>query len=1029
MSKPKLFRVTYFDTQSNIRLTNYADTVVMSDDGKKKTLCAIRFGGYPEAVSAMSDAIWGGATMELEVDEKAKLSLYALPKQYRREVTHDGPYAVATLTAEDDAQKAEGAEKEDGKAPEEQPRTNYIFCTPGDRKALFDAVDQKTAVPLIPDYQEYVLEELTKRGFLRQLDVISTTTRLEAWSLRCTSGDQNLVSILEDGLKSGAISIPGGKPGPSPMDGVWTVTQYLNTFGVTVAERIKNLFVPQFDPAKDALSPEVLEVNEFIRAHAGYPLYDAQLAVAEGIKRQLSHSKVGLIVAECGSGKSKIGATAIAAAIAGLRAHQNSQGQGKTFNIVLCPAHITDKWVRELQETVPNTFAAVVRSITEFDRLYALYEKGNRSCYAILSKEKARDGYMHAPAVRWSKQKRGFVCPECGEKLQMDVSKDGVKYEVDADQFYFQKETSENHKCKSCGTVLWTALNPSVPADKTPWVKLGEYGFVYRELAFQHAEKGKSPAQTARIQEVMDAPDGVYPAAGASRAYPLSTYIRKHYKGRIDGLILDELHQYSNKSAQGDAMGELFGTAKKVVGMTATLINGYSSGIFYLLYRLVPGLMKADGKDYNSPVAFDRDYGVIQEVFEEKEPDYHTNRRVVRTKKATRQLPGVSPLVYSTFLLEYAAFLSLSDMGKDLPEYEEIPVPLKMPEVVAKEYERIETALKSVLKSDKKAARKILSAYLNLLTAYPDQPYGHEAIVHPIDGHDIVKPEDTAGFDTPLPKEDYLMALVERKMAAGEKVLIYTNWTRLDTQRKLTKLITEAGYRTETLSARVPPRKREQWVADRLSEGMQVMITNPTCVETGLDLNAFTALVFYDTGFKLFTLRQASRRSWRINQTAPRVEVYMIYYQNTMQHKAMKLMASKLAVAGIIEGNFSEEGLAAMSDVQDMASMMAKELMLGIKDSVEDVSVAFKRMAFLHPKPASNVPALPVFTDAPETATEVVGAVPLVEFTLAPTFTEPEPALEPPAAFYPFARPRRSAKTAAPDKNQITLFELVEKSA
>ena len=77
----------------------------------------------------------------------------------------------------------------------------------------------------------------------------------------------------------------------------------------------------------------------------------------------------------------------------------------------------------------------------------------------------------------------------------------------------------------------------------------------------------------------------------------------------------------------------------------------------------------------------------------------------------------------------------------------------------------------------------------------------------------------------------------------------------------------------------------------------------------------------------------------------------MFYYRDTMQHKAIKLMASKLAVAGIIEGSFSEEGLAAMSECEDMTTLMAKELMLGIKDSVEDVSAMFKRMANLKPQP------------------------------------------------------------------------------
>ena len=82
-------------------------------------------------------------------------------------------------------------------------------------------------------------------------------------------------------------------------------------------------------------------------------------------------------------------------------------------------------------------------------------------------------------------------------------------------------------------------------------------------------------------------------------------------------------------------------------------------------------------------------------------------------------------------------------MGKDLPEYEEIPVALKMPAAVEAEYKEIEKKLKFVLKNDKKAAKKILSAYLNLLTAYPDQPYEQKPVYHPLDGHPIVTPEDT----------------------------------------------------------------------------------------------------------------------------------------------------------------------------------------------------------------------------------------------------------------------------------------------
>lgn len=89
----------------------------------------------------------------------------------------------------------------------------------------------------------------------------------------------------------------------------------------------------------------------------------------------------------------------------------------------------------------------------------------------------------------------------------------------------------------------------------------------------------------------------------------------------------------------------------------------------------------------------------------------------------------------------------------------------------------------------------------------------------------------------------------------------------------------------------------------------------------------------------------------------PAVTPVISSYADTMQAKAMKLMASKLAVAGIIEGTFSEEGLAAMSDVKDLTSQMAKELALGIRDNVEDIAAAFRKMAVMNPERKKNIAA------------------------------------------------------------------------
>ena len=88
----------------------------------------------------------------------------------------------------------------------------------------------------------------------------------------------------------------------------------------------------------------------------------------------------------------------------------------------------------------------------------------------------------------------------------------------------------------------------------------------------------------------------------------------------------------------------------------------------------------------------------------------------------------------------------------------------------------------------------------------------------------------------------------------------------------------------------------------------------------------FPSLVFYETGYDLFTLRQASRRSWRIGQKHP-CRVYYLYYRETMQARAMALMAQKLEASLALEGQFSADGLAAMSaDSGSLTMELAKSL-------------------------------------------------------------------------------------------------------
>jgi hypothetical protein len=119
------------------------------------------------------------------------------------------------------------------------------------------------------------------------------------------------------------------------------------------------------------------------------------------------------------------------------------------------------------------------------------------------------------------------------------------------------------------------------------------------------------------------------------------------------------------------------------------------------------------------------------------------------------------------------------------------------------------------------------------------------------------------------------------------------------------------------LRSSVPLARREVWIAEHAPK-LDVVVSHPKLVETGLDLfdkcgsYNFPTICFYETGYNIFTLRQASRRAWRIGQSQPRRVVYL-YYEGTMQERAMALMGKKLTAAQALEGRFSSEGLVAMA--------------------------------------------------------------------------------------------------------------------
>ncbi len=108
-----------------------------------------------------------------------------------------------------------------------------------------------------------------------------------------------------------------------------------------------------------------------------------------------------------------------------------------------------------------------------------------------------------------------------------------------------------------------------------------------------------------------------------------------------------------------------------------------------------------------------------------------------------------------------------------------------------------------------------------------------------------------------------------------------------------------------------------------------------------VDLIDFPTLIWYETDYSVYTMRQASRRSWRIGQTRP-VKVVFMSYRNSLQADALKLVAKKLQSSLAVEGELPEDGLAAYGDDGDDIMMaLARQVISGEQDDAETVEAVF----------------------------------------------------------------------------------------
>ncbi len=629
------------------------------------------------------------------------------------------------------------------------------------------------------------------------------------------------------------------------LDSINDVNEYLQAFGGALAEKIQSEARPLFRPG-DKWHPRM---DDLLRRP-----FQAQADAIQATVETLRNESSALCIGEMGVGKTLIGAAV---------PYIMENGHPPRV-LVMCPGHLTRKWVREVKETVAGAEATILTSLSDVMAIDP-HEKPTGLRYFVVSKERAKLSYAWRSAFVL---RNGLPsCPDCGNTV---TDQDGVPVSPTA-------LAKRKHHCPSCNAALWQADNTRF------------------------------------------------------RRFSVADYIKRYLKGYFDFFICDEVHEMKGgNTAQGNAFGTLASACKKTIALTGSLLGGYASHLFHLNYRMNPRAMAADGFRYGKTMNFVNRYGVLEKVTRYYPGDDNVCSRGKKGSTTTREKPGVSPAVFSNHLMGSTVFLHLEDIALDLPELSENVVAVEMEEDIAAAYSELEDRIGSEMKQLlARGSRRLLGTYLNTLLSYLDRPFANEPVTDPANGNIIAEPAEFP-LSRVFPKEEELLRIVRTEISEGRRSFVYCTYIATkEVTARLQEILVRAGIRAEILRSSVKPEQREEWLLHKVAEEAHVVIANPMLVQTGLDLLDFPTIIFYQTGYSIFTLRQASRRSWRIGQDKP-VRIHYLHYRNTMQERALELVGKKLSASLAIEGKLTEDGLVSMCAGEDMTLLLAKALVEGM---------------------------------------------------------------------------------------------------
>jgi hypothetical protein len=683
------------------------------------------------------------------------------------------------------------------------------------------------------------------------------------------------------------------------------INEYLRTWSSDLGGRILQSY-PPLQGVEDPPSP-------LLRQLLRRP-FPAQSLAIMGVVKRWQEAAAAAVIAECGTGKTLISLAA---------AYVHSAGRPFTA-LAMVPPQLVEKWAREAFRTLPRVRVFLIDG---------LRTRTNSNGHAGVNEVRLRNSRIVREGLRTTLtelrlQKTARTARErwdslCESPALFVVGRDRGKLS------YFWRHA---YTVAECGRYQGSVVNP----DSGCPIYLGEDGERLLHADFKKAklseilgrQNGEESRESRRaLYSALWQADGT-----KTRRFAPVDFVGRYFRDFFDYAIADEVHELKGDTAQGNALGTLAACARRTVVLTGTLLGGYADEVFNILYRLEPAKMVAEGFEYGEAGvrAFTETYGLLEKVTVIEPADNACSE--ARVTKRVRRRPGASPLLFGRFLMSLGAFISLEDISEALPPYREEVVSVEMDLPLKESYKKLEEDVKSALK-EHRGNQSVMSVALNALLLYPDRPFGlgnlygweYDPETQRREKFLIAETEDL-NEERVYAKERRLVEEVKAELGRGRRSQIYAVYTqKRDVTRRLERILTGAGIRVAVLTTEVPPEAREAWYERQLRAGVQAVICHPKLVQTGLDLIEFPTILFYETGYSIYVLRQASRRSWRIGQRAP-VRVKFLHYAETMQETCLRLMGKKLLVSLAMEGKFSSEGLQAINDDDDILMAMAREL-------------------------------------------------------------------------------------------------------